>query len=305
MKGSVEPTRIRPRISVLLAVHNGAAFIGDAIQSVIDQTHPAWELIVVSNGSTDETVRLCEEMASRDPRISVLAVHRKNKNAAYNLAFARATGDYLCFFAADDRLPADSLESRIGVLAGAPDNAFSTCCLRTFSDTAKYHGLVFPKNRTRPNLSGGSVMFSRVLAEKVFPLPEEQPNEDTWTSLHLRAFGENRHVPRPLYDYRIHGGNSYGYGMPFSEKRSQYLRRMHAYRLFYDKYKQSGLSFVDTEVVPFLQGLQAAVEGKITGIMRVRDLKFGSKLILALYSSPLMYKIRNAYFRALSGGIAR
>jgi glycosyltransferase involved in cell wall biosynthesis len=294
-----------PKISVLLAVHNGELFISDAIRSVIGQSYNNWELIVVSNGSSDRTLKVCKDVAANQNRVSVFSLPAKNKNAAYNFAFARATGDYLCFFAADDRLPANSLKSRIGALAGAPPNAFSTCCLRTFSENPKYDGIVFPRNRTRPNFSGGSLLFPRSLGERIFPLPEEQPNEDTWTSLHLRAYGENRHVSMPLYEYRIHGGNSYGYGMPFSQKRSQYLRRMHAYRLFYEKYRDTGLSFLDVEVVPFLQGLQAATEGRITEIMRVKDLKVGSKLILALYSSPTMYRIRNACFRALSGGIAR
>ena len=294
-----------PKVTVLLAVNNGEKFLGDAIASVVDQSYQNWELVVVSNGSTDGSVAVARDFERADPRVRVFDLPQRNKNAAYNFAFAQSTGDYICFFAADDRLTSDSLRERVDALAGQGIEAYSTCCLQTFADDPKYDGLVFPRKRARPNHSGGALMFSRALAQRIFPLPVDQPNEDTWTSLHLRAFGTNRHIARPLYLYRIHGGNSYGYGMPFSEKRSQYLRRMHAYQLFYDKYRDEALPFLRTEVVPFLEGLGAATQGSIARIMRVKNLQLGSKLILALYSSPIMYKLRNAYFRTLSGGIAR
>ena len=297
--------RPEPKVTVLLAVNNGEKFIAEAIASVIAQSYGNWELIVVSNGSTDATVAVCREYERTDARVRVFDLSQRNKNAAYNFAFAQSTGDLVCFFAADDRLPPESIAERLGVLVDGGAEAYSTCCLQTFADDPKYDGIVFPRNRTRPNHSGGSLMFSRDLAERIFPLPIEQPNEDTWASLHLRAFGSNRHIAKPLYLYRIHGGNSYGYGMPFKEKRSQYLRRMHAYQLFHDKYSDAALPFVRREVVPFLEGLRAATEGSIARIMSVKDLRVGSKLILALYSSPTMYRLRNAYFRTLSGGIAR
>lgn len=297
--------RPEPKVTILLAVSDGEAFIAEAIASIIDQSYGNWELIVVSNGSTDGTVAICRKFERTDARVRVFDLPHPNKNAAYNFAFAQSTGDLLCFFAADDRLPPESISERVGALLEQGDEAYSTCCLQTFADDPKYDGIVFPRNRARANHSGGSLMFSRALAERIFPLPVGQPNEDTWASLHLRAFGSNRHIPKPLYLYRIHGGNSYGYGMSFKEKRLQYLRRMHAYQLFHDKYSDVAIPFVSREVVPFLEGLRAATEGSIASIMRVKDLRVGSKLILALYSSPTMYKLRNAYFRALSGGIAR
>lgn len=293
-----------PKISILMAVHNGGRFLREAIASIASQQYGNWELIAVSNGSTDETVEICEEFSAHDNRIRTFRVPEKNKNRAYNLAYERSVGDYICFFAADDVLPPGSLSQRIAILRGEEANAFSTCCLQTMSGDPKYDGLIFPKNVEKANYSGGSMLFPRVLAERIFPLPEAQPNEDTWTSLHLRAWGENRHVPKPLYLYRIHGGNSYGYGMSYSDKRTQYLRRMHAYQLFYDKYSHMRLSFVCSEVAPFLEGLGAAIEGNLRRILLVKGLNVGNKMVLVLYSSPTLYRVRNAFFRALSRGLA-
>jgi len=293
------------KISVLLAVHNGRPFIVEAIESLIAQTYENWELVIVSNGSTDATVSLCEELARSEPRVRVFAIAERNKNAAYNFAYNKSTGGYVCFFAADDILPPDSLSERIGVLAGAGPESFSTCCLKTVSADPKYHGVVFPKNISSPNYSGGSLFFSREAADRIFPLPEGQPNEDTWASLHLRAFGTNRHIRKPLYLYRIHDRNSYGYGLDFNEKRSRYLHRMNAYKLFHDKYGTQRLRFIEREVVPFLNGLRAANDKSVLRILFAPGLSASSKFVLIFYCSKSLYNIRHAFFRVLSGGMAR
>jgi len=294
---------VRQRVSVLLAVHNGAQFIVEAIQSVVDQTYRHWELIIVSNGSTDDTVAICEERRTADARIRVVAVPERGKNAAYNVAYGRATGDYVCFFAADDLLPRESLEERLHALQGKPANGYATCCLKTVSADRKYDGIVLPRNVSRINYSGGSVFFSRELAQRVFPLPETQPNEDTWTALHLRAFGEAHHVAKPLYLYRIHENNSYGYGMTFERKRQEYLQRMHAYHLFHDRHRRSGLAFTERHVVPFLHGLERAKARDVLGIVLVRGLDLGSKLLLIFYCSKVLYSLRHRFFKGLSGGL--
>ena len=301
---SIEQSDANPKVSVLLAVHNGAEFIGEAIESILAQHYTSWELIIVDNGSTDKTAEVCSRYVQIDSRIRFESIPEKNKNKAYNRGYQIASGAYLCFFGADDLLPPNSLAERVSILRGCGADAFSTCCLQTVSEDAKYDGLVFPRNKMRPNYSGGSVLFSKSLASQIFPLPVDQPNEDTWTLLHLRAFGVNRHVPKALYRYRIHKGNSYGYGMAFGEKRSQYLRRMRAYELFHEKFRQSGLAFLESDVVPFLNGLRAATRGSIPGIMFVKGLRIQNKLVLAYYCSPTMYRIRNFYFRTLSGGVA-
>jgi glycosyltransferase involved in cell wall biosynthesis len=60
-----------PLVSVVTPVHNGAAFIEECIQSVVEQTHENWEYVVVDNASTDATVELAGRFAEVDPRIRV------------------------------------------------------------------------------------------------------------------------------------------------------------------------------------------------------------------------------------------
>jgi glycosyltransferase involved in cell wall biosynthesis len=294
-----------PLVSVLLAVHNGASYVVAAIDSIRSQTLTDWELIIVDNGSTDDTLDLCRQRAALDSRVRAFSLPGKGKNRAYNHAFAQSRGAYCCFFGADDILPPESLDRRVKVLLSGPPRAFGTCCLLTISSDPKYDGLLFPRDARQPNFSGGSIMFPRVLAEEIFPLPEAQPNEDTWTQLHLRAFGEVRHVPEPLYLYRIHPDNSYGYDVSFEVKRDGFLRRMQAYRLFYEKYQASDLPFIREAVNPFVQGLDAACDRDVLRILRVRALSLSNKLLLVFYCSKALYSLRHRWFRVFSGGFQR
>lgn len=81
---------------------NAAPFIGSAIESVLTQTHPAWELIVVDDGSTDDTRAVAERFAKQDNRITVLQQSNKKQGPARNLAIRHAQGEWLAFLDADD-----------------------------------------------------------------------------------------------------------------------------------------------------------------------------------------------------------
>lgn len=287
-------------VSILLAVYNGSDFIEEAIISVIEQTYSNWELIIVDNGSTDNTYEIIQKMASLDNRIRTFQLNEKGKVKAYNYSFEKAKGDYICFFAADDKLTPNSLESRVQPIFNM-HMGFSTCLLRTFSEINEYNGVVFPKKINQPNYSGGSIMFTKILADKIFPLPVEQPNEDTWTSLHLRAFGENVHIPQILYQYRIHGNNSFGYDLDFNEKRLRYLKRMNAFKLFYERYMENTSPFIQNEVVPFLKGLDFAKQNQRFRILLINNLNIRSKMVLYFYCSPFLFNLRYKYFKILSG----
>lgn len=291
------------KLSILLAVYNGGPWLDEAIRSVIGQSWTDWELIIVDNGSTDDSFATASRHAAQDRRVKAFRLDQKGKNLAYNHAFAQSDGAYVTYFAADDVLPPDSLEKRLALILDKGPRAYSTCAMRTQSDEPKFDGLVMPRDVTRPNFSGGVLLFSRDLAELAFPLPTDLPNEDTWTQLHLRAFGRHWHYPAALYAYRIHGNNSFGYHVPYKAKKEAFLRRMRAYELFHEKYRGSagGNAFIATYVGRFVEGLAALREGRVAPVLLSPRFPLTMKLLFAYYSSPLLYRLRAAMFRVLSG----
>lgn len=92
--------QLLPKISILLPVYNGADCILKAVRSVLSQSYPHWELIVVDDGSTDDTVSVLSII--QDERVRVIRCVNQGVAAARNTGFSQATGDYIAFIDADD-----------------------------------------------------------------------------------------------------------------------------------------------------------------------------------------------------------
>jgi glycosyltransferase involved in cell wall biosynthesis len=104
-----------PRISVVIAVRNGATTVERALQSVLEQTHPRVELVVMDGASTDGTVAILERYGQR------ITYWRSEPDSgiydAWNKALDHVTGDWICFLGADDRFTSpDVLEWLAGPL---------------------------------------------------------------------------------------------------------------------------------------------------------------------------------------------
>ena len=90
-------------ISIVMPVFNAEDYLKKSIESILHQTYPAWELILIDNGSEDYSLRICQEYAKKDERILVLHQHQnKGVSAARNLGMEKATGNYITFLDADD-----------------------------------------------------------------------------------------------------------------------------------------------------------------------------------------------------------
>src|SRR5690606_26029550 len=84
-----------PLVSIVMPVRNGARWLGEAIDSALGQTMPSLELIVVDNGSTDETPQIVAGYAGRDRRVVALREARPGAAAARNAGIAVARGDWI------------------------------------------------------------------------------------------------------------------------------------------------------------------------------------------------------------------
>lgn len=91
-----------PLISVLIPAYNAVKTLPACIDSILAQTEPDFEVIIVEDGSTDDTPALCDQIARQDARIRV--IHRTNEGVgmARNTALDAAKGEYLCFVDSDD-----------------------------------------------------------------------------------------------------------------------------------------------------------------------------------------------------------
>lgn len=98
------------KVSVIIPVYNTAAWLCEAIGSITGQTLKEIEILVVNDGSTDESGDIIAELAAHDSRISVFTQENKGLSEARNRALPHVTGKYLYFMDSDDFLESDCLE---------------------------------------------------------------------------------------------------------------------------------------------------------------------------------------------------
>ena len=115
--GSDRSRRAPPLVSIVVPCFDQAGFLGEAIESVLEQDHPRTEVVVIDDGSRDNT----EEVAARYP--GVLCVRQTNRgvSAARNLGLSLSCGDFVVFVDADDRLLPGALSAGASRLEARPD----------------------------------------------------------------------------------------------------------------------------------------------------------------------------------------
>jgi glycosyltransferase involved in cell wall biosynthesis len=109
-----------PLVSVIIPCYKQAHFLGEAIESVLRQTYRTYEIIVIDDGSPDNTA----EVAARYPHVLLISQRNQGLAAARNSGIKESHGEYLVFLDADDRLLPKAMESGIGCMLRHPQSAF-------------------------------------------------------------------------------------------------------------------------------------------------------------------------------------
>lgn len=99
-----------PKVSVIIPVYNTAAYVRQAIDSIRNQTLQELEIIVVNDGSTDDSGEILRELANADPRMRVYEQENQGLSVTRNVGISHAIGHYIYFMDSDDLLEADALE---------------------------------------------------------------------------------------------------------------------------------------------------------------------------------------------------
>ena len=107
------------KVSIITASYNYAEYISEAIESVINQTYPNWELIIVDDGSKDNSVEIIKSYCDKDNRIKLFQ-HKNGKNKGLKqtllLGIKKASADWIAFLEADDLLENKYLEEKLKII---------------------------------------------------------------------------------------------------------------------------------------------------------------------------------------------
>lgn len=102
-----------PVVSVIIPVYNVSSYLSQCLDSVIGQTYQHIEILVIDDGSTDDSGRICDEYARRDSRIKVLHTENRGLASARNLGLEYASGSFLSFIDSDDWIEASFMETLV------------------------------------------------------------------------------------------------------------------------------------------------------------------------------------------------
>ena len=100
-------------ISIIIPVYNCEKYISRCLRSIINQTYKNLQIIVVNDGSTDNTLNICEDIARNDSRIEIYSKENGGVSSARNLGLKKVKGDYISFVDADDFLEVNMFSKMI------------------------------------------------------------------------------------------------------------------------------------------------------------------------------------------------
>mgnify|MGYP003675035063 FL=1 len=113
-------TPANPLVSIITPTYNRAEFIEQAVNSVLAQTYTNFELLIVDDGSTDNTRDLLEP-ALTDSRVRYSRQENQGQSVARNRALSEAKGDFVCFLDSDNYWPTEKLEKQVALFRQQPD----------------------------------------------------------------------------------------------------------------------------------------------------------------------------------------
>lgn len=222
-----------PTVSVVVAAHDGAAYVAEQVGSILAQSIPPAQLVLADDASQDDTVVLVEAQVARSGWRGDLVVLRRAAalgvvgNVASGIAVA--TGDLVALADQDDIWRADKLarltdrfarrpelalvhtDARLVDAAGTPlgETLARSLSLRGPIRRDLLAGRAFAAYLRRNLVTGATVLARREILERALPVPDGWLH-DEWFGVVAATLGEVEYVPEPLIDYRQHGANEVG-----------------------------------------------------------------------------------------------
>jgi glycosyltransferase involved in cell wall biosynthesis len=206
------------RVSVIIPTYNFGRFVKESIQSVLVQTIGLLEIIVIDDGSTDDTAEVVTSI--KDERLRYVRQENAGVSAARNRGAAESRGEYIAFCDADDVWEPTKLEKQIALFEADREIGLVDCGMREFNDeTGQTIGFYLDGGSgwvadalllwEGPVVvgPGGTIVVTREAFDTIGGFDERQKVGEDWDFCYRVARKYKvGFVPEPLVNYRSHGG---------------------------------------------------------------------------------------------------
>ena len=294
-----------PKISIIVPVYQVEQYLDRCVESVLAQTFRDFECILVDDGSTDASGRMCDDYARKYSNFTVIHKENGGLSSARNRAIPQAKGAYLCFFDSDDVLHPQALEKMASTLeqtgadlVSAPLQEFSTaqpefselCHLHTeVLEQADFIDHLLPENFGKICVTACGKLYRREIFDTI-RYPEGKIYEDLHVYLDvLLACRRIAVLSEPLYYY---------YTNPASITRSSYLKhdRFGEFRVregYIGFFRERGLA--DQMLLAQNDYLTFFLRNAFAVLLRYPERKNALKPELAVFRSHLGQILKNPY----------
>ena len=199
-----------PSVTAIIPVHNGEHFLRDALDSILAQSHPPSEIIVVDDGSTDRTPEIAR---GYEPEVTYLRQQRSGPAGARNAGLRSASGDFIAFLDADDTWRPEKLERQLERFGGRPELGVCVTLIQNFwepemaEEAARFAD--HPRSRPTPGYVTVTMLARADVFETVGPFNAELAHGDAaeWFLRCKEAGVATDLVSDVLVDRRLHRGN--------------------------------------------------------------------------------------------------
>lgn len=233
---------MNPRVSVLVPVYNASRYVSACLHSILEQTWTDFELLVMNDGSTDDSQDVIVRAAGNDPRVKIFASANQGLARTLNEMLGMAKGEFIARLDADDESLAERLEKQVRFMDSNPDCVVvGGGVINVDEDGDPLSVELYPARHEdieRRMLAGRggiihpSVMIRREPMQRCGGYSTEYPvveDQDLW--LRLALLGRLANLSEPLIRYRVHAGNmSFTDARNAGERLAEVLRRAHADR---------------------------------------------------------------------------
>ena len=206
-----------PLVTLVIAVYNIEKYLPDCFNSVSAQTFSNLEIIIIDDGSTDRSGKLCDEYQKRDHRVKV--IHQKNAglSVARNTGLKHASGEFIAFVDGDDYLAPTFISELLGALSSDVDLAVcgykETSGAEVLPPVGRFSGILATKRLLVAQENYDIVAWNKLYRTDLFrakkiQYPAGEIHEDTLTTYKLYAEAHQvTCLARPLYFYRHRRGS--------------------------------------------------------------------------------------------------
>ena len=207
------------KVSVIIPIYNTEKYLRRCVDSVLNQTFVDYEILLIDDGSTDDSASICHEYAQKYDRIKAIHAHHLGVASARNLGLKLAKGKYIMFCDSDDYAEPDWIQTLYETIEKNPDSSVFSAFLKNNIDEGTEKEVILPNSDNITQMDNteyyciyinslSSFLWNRIYRrdiinknDLVFPSNLLQGEDLLFNIEYMKLCKNFVHVPKPLYHW--------------------------------------------------------------------------------------------------------